>query len=140
MFSYKVNYSYHVVQNVRRPKHSKLSRILLQKRMFSHEFQSTLALVDVVLMQTWQFICEYSHGDLTVKVLSLRRFTLANYTVYGNWLIVYYAFKISNYSFRKYFYSLFPKLFPTFYYKSMQMCYKNHNILLIKHKIYHLLS
>ena len=32
------------------------------------------------------------------------------------------------------FYLLFPKLFPTFYYKSMQMCYNNHNILLIKHK------
>ena len=30
-------------------------------------------------------------------------------------------------------------LFPTFYYKSMQICYKNHNILLIKHKTYHLL-
>ena len=25
------------------------------------------------------------------------------------------------------FYLLFPKLFPTFYYKSMQKCYKNHN-------------
>ena len=31
-------------------------------------------------------------------------------------------------------------LFPTFYYKSMQMYYKNHNILLIKHKTGHLLS
>ena len=36
------------------------------------------------------------------------------------------------------FYLLFPKLFPTTYYKSMQMCYQHHNILLIKHKTYYL--
>ena len=31
-------------------------------------------------------------------------------------------------------FNFYTKLFPTFYYKSMQMCYKNHNISLIKQK------
>ena len=44
--------------------------------MFSREFQSALALLDVVLMQTRKFFHEYSHGDLTAKVLSLEGFVL----------------------------------------------------------------
>ena len=44
--------------------------------MFSHEFQSALALVDVVLIQMQKFFHEYSHGDLTTKVLSLESFAL----------------------------------------------------------------
>ena len=44
--------------------------------MFFHEFESVLALVDVILMQTRKFFCEYSHSDLTAKVLSLRDFVL----------------------------------------------------------------
>ena len=38
--------------------------------MFSHEFQSILALVVIVLMQMWKFFCEYSQSDLTMKVCS----------------------------------------------------------------------
>ena len=41
-----------------------------------YEFQSDLALVDVVLMQTQKFFCQYSHGDLPTKVLSLGSFVL----------------------------------------------------------------
>ena len=44
--------------------------------MFSREFQSAMVLVDIVLMQTQQFFHEYSHGDLTAKVLSLKSFVL----------------------------------------------------------------
>ena len=44
--------------------------------MFSCEFQSALQLVDVVLMLTQKFFREYSHSDLTVKVLSLESFVL----------------------------------------------------------------
>ena len=39
--------------------------------MFSCEFQGVLALVDVVLLQKQMFFHEYSHGDLTAKVLAL---------------------------------------------------------------------
>ena len=42
--------------------------------MFSCKFQSTLVLVDVVLMQMRKFFHEYTHGDLTAKVLSLESF------------------------------------------------------------------
>ena len=42
-----------------------------------NEFQSTLALVDVVLMQTQNFFHEYPQDDLiTMTVLSLRSFVL----------------------------------------------------------------
>ena len=33
--------------------------------MFSHEFQSALALVNVILMQMQKCFLKYSHGDLT---------------------------------------------------------------------------
>ena len=52
------------------------SRFLLEPRMFSHEFQSVWALMDIVLMQTQNFFREYSHGDLTAKVLALECFVL----------------------------------------------------------------
>ena len=45
--------------------------------MFSYEFQSALVLVDIVLMQTQKFFCEYPHGDLTAEVLSLESFVQA---------------------------------------------------------------
>ena len=41
-----------------------------------HKFQGALALVDIVLMQTQKLFCEYSHGDLTTKILSLESFVL----------------------------------------------------------------
>ena len=50
--------------------------VSLELRMFSHEFQSALLLVNVVLMQTWKFVRKYSHGNLTAKVLSLESFVL----------------------------------------------------------------
>ena len=62
--------------------------------MFSHECQSVLALVDFVLIQMWKFSANsYSHGDLTVEVLSLGSFVLGIAMVYvefegekfGNW-------------------------------------------------------
>ena len=57
-------------------KTSQFSWILLKPIMFFHKFQSALALVHVVLLQTQKFFCEYSHGDLTVNVLSFGRFVL----------------------------------------------------------------
>ena len=48
--------------------------------LFSHEFQSVLALVDIVLMQMQKFFQEYLHGDLTTKVLTLKCFEL--YSIY----------------------------------------------------------
>ena len=67
---------YHIVQNVRGPKLLRFSQILLKPQMFFHKFQSVLALVDIVLMQTQNFFHEYSHGNLTVNVLSLGSFVL----------------------------------------------------------------
>ena len=52
------------------------SRFLLEPRMFSHEFQSVWALMDIVLIQTRKFFHEYSHGDLTAKVLAVEHFVL----------------------------------------------------------------
>ena len=61
-------------------KHSrvKILWILYEPQMFSHKFQSVLAFVDVVLMQTQKSFHKYlySHGDLTAKVLSLDSFVL----------------------------------------------------------------
>ena len=57
-----------IVQNIRGPK---LSRFLLELRMFSCKFQSVLALVGIVLLETQNFFRKYSHGDLTAKVLAL---------------------------------------------------------------------
>ena len=53
-----------------------LQFLLEAKLMFSHEFQSALALVDIVLMQIQKFFRKYSQGDLTMKVLSLGSFVL----------------------------------------------------------------
>ena len=68
-----INVIYRIVQNIWGPKHL---QILLEPGMFSRKFQSALSLVDVVLMQTWKFFCEYSHSDLTAKVLSHGSFVL----------------------------------------------------------------
>ena len=64
------------LQNIGGPKLSRFSQFLLEPRMFFHKFQSVLALVDFVLMQTQKFFREYLHGDLTTNVLSLESFVL----------------------------------------------------------------
>ena len=68
-------------------------------------------------------MCSVSTGTVAVRLKYIM--------LLKHWII------LSRNSFN--FYLLLPKLFPTFYYRSMQMCYKNHNILLTKHKTYHLL-
>ena len=65
---------------------------------FLHEFQSALALVDVVLMQTQKFFHEYLRGDLTAKVLSLK-VLYYSYTVSYNIKIVdwyYHLWYVAN--------------------------------------------
>ena len=71
--SHARSHLYCIVQSIRGPKLLQFSR---KPQMFSHEFQSFLALVDIVLMQMQKFFCEYSHGDLTAKALTLERFVL----------------------------------------------------------------
>ena len=46
------------------------------------KFQSALALVDIVLMQKWKFFHEYSHGDLTAKVLACESYGSSMITVH----------------------------------------------------------
>ena len=53
-----------------------ISWFLLELQMFFCEFQSPLALVDVVLMQAHNLFRKYSQGDLTAKVLFLGSFVL----------------------------------------------------------------
>ena len=53
--------AYRIVKNLQL---SRISQFSLKLLSFSHEFQSVLVLVDVVLMQTQKFFHEYSHGDL----------------------------------------------------------------------------
>ena len=62
---------------------------LLEPQMFSHKFQSVLALVDAVLVQTWKFFCKYPHSDLTMKVLSLGSFVLYGNTIMYLYIIFY---------------------------------------------------
>ena len=46
----------------------------------NHErFQSASVFVDVVLMQTQKFFSEYSNGDLTTNVLTLKGFVLSTH-------------------------------------------------------------
>ena len=50
------NKAYHIVQNICG---QKLLWFLIELRMFSHEFQSVLALVNVALLQTQKFFHKY---------------------------------------------------------------------------------
>ena len=74
--------AYCIVQNVQGPKLPHFSWFLLEPPMFSQEFQSVLALVDVILIEMQKFFSEYSYGDLTVKGLSLESFVLHGISYY----------------------------------------------------------
>ena len=69
----------YVVQNVQGQKLLQYLWILLE---IFRKFQTALVLVDVVLMQTQKFFHEYSHGDLTMKALSLSSFVLYGSSLY----------------------------------------------------------
>ena len=80
---------YRIVQNVRGTKLLRYSRFTLNCECFSANFKlfRRLEIFNTsfwaILMQTWKFFSEYSHGDLTAKVLSLETFIL-----YGKFLCV----------------------------------------------------
>ena len=71
-----IHLTYHLVHNVLGPKLLQIMWFLLEPWMFSHEFYSVLALMDIVSIQALKFFCEYLQGDLTAEVLSLRSFVL----------------------------------------------------------------
>ena len=92
-----------------------------QKRVTSGPTGSTI--VTSYSLTWWKLNKAYDHALIAVyQVINLG-----------------YSFKTSNYSFWKFFY--FDLLFlMMFYNKSTHTCYRNHSILLIKHKTYQLLS
>ena len=85
MFVWVLPYSY-LVQNIWGPKLLWFSQFLLEPQMFPTNF-SVLPLVDIVLMQTWKFFCEYLYGDLTRKVLAIKYFVQYIY-IYGSNAII----------------------------------------------------